>query len=38
MEFCLNFVFQISQFFNKISDLYNETTQKCYNFLDAIDR
>jgi len=37
MEFCGNFVFQISQFFDKISDLYNKTTQKFYNSLKTID-
>jgi len=34
MEFCWNFGFQISQFFDKISDLYNKTTQKFYNFFE----
>jgi len=38
MEFCWNLVFQISQYFDKISDAYNKTTQKFYNFLKAIDR
>jgi len=34
MEFCYNFGFQISQFFDKISDSYNKTTQKFYNFFE----
>jgi len=34
MEFCWNFGFQISQFFDKIPDLYNKTTQKFYNFFE----
>jgi len=34
MEFCWNFGFQLSQFFEKISDLYNQTTQKFYNFFE----
>jgi len=33
MEFCWNFIFQISKFFHKISDPYNITTQKFYSFL-----
>jgi len=37
MTFFWNFVFQISQFFDKISDPYNKTTQKFYNFLKTID-
>jgi len=32
MEFCWNLGFQISQFFDKISDPYNKTTQKIFNF------
>ena len=34
MEFCWNFGFQISQFSDKISDPYNKTTQKFYNFFE----
>jgi len=34
MEFCYNFGFQRSQFFDKISDPYNKTTQKFYNFFE----
>jgi len=45
MEFCWNFGFQISQFFlkknysfadvfDKISNPYNKTTQKFYNFFE----
>jgi len=30
MEFCWNFVFQISQFFDKISYPYNKSTQKVW--------
>jgi len=37
MEFCWNFVFQISQVFDKMSDPCNKTTQKIYNFLKTID-
>jgi len=37
MEFCWNFVFQISQVFDKISDQCNKTIQKFYNFLKTID-
>jgi len=37
MEFCWNFVFQISQFFDKVSDSYNKTTQTFYNVLTTID-
>jgi len=38
MEFCWNFVFHIPQFFDKISDPYNKTTQTFYNFLKVIER
>jgi len=46
MEFCRNFLFQIShlflkkknysfaEFFDKISDPYSKTTQKFYNFFE----
>jgi len=34
MEFCWNLGFQISQFFDKISDLYNKTGQKIFNFFE----
>jgi len=34
MEFCWNLGFQISQFFYKISDQYNKTTQKISNFFE----
>jgi len=34
MEFCLNLGSQISQFFDKISDPYNKTTQKFSNFFE----
>jgi len=34
MEFCLNFGFQISQFFDKVSNPHNETTQKFYTFFE----
>jgi len=45
MEFCWNFGFQISkfffkkdhsfaEFFDKISDQHNKTTQKFYNFFE----
>ena len=34
MKFMKNFGFQISQFFDKISDPFNKTTQKFYNFLE----
>jgi len=37
MKFCWNFVFQISQFFDKISNPYNKITQKFYNCLKTID-
>jgi len=37
MEFCSNFVFQISKLFDKISDPYNKKPQKFYNFLNTID-
>jgi len=34
MEFCWNLGFQISQFFDKISDPYNKTTQKFSNLFE----
>jgi len=34
MEFCWNLGFKISQFFDKISDPYNKTTQKVSNFFE----
>jgi len=34
MEFYCNFGFQISDFFDKISDLYNKTTEKFYNYFE----
>jgi len=34
MKFCWNFGLEISQFFDKISDPYNKTTQKFYNFFE----
>jgi len=34
MEFCSNFVFQISQVLDKILDPYNKTIQKLYNFFE----
>jgi len=37
MEFCLNFGFQISQFFDKISNPYNETNKNFTIFLKTID-
>jgi len=37
MEFCWNFVFQISQFFDKVSDPYNKTIDQFYNVLKTID-
>jgi len=36
MEFCWNFGFQISQFFDKISNTYNKTIQKFYNFFENL--
>jgi len=34
MEFCWNLGFQISQFFDKISDPYNKRTQQFSNFFE----